>query len=98
MSSITKVTKQRTQELKECDLPQGHFNEASKYLRGANQPSLRVLGACNTHQENIKHSAKTCRQQNDHQDLLKLATASFSQYTLTPIVYSNCGLTLAVSH
>lgn len=53
ISSITKVTKQRTQELKECDLPQGHFNEASKYLRGANQPSQQVLGACNTHQESI---------------------------------------------
>jgi len=53
ISSITKVTKQRTRELKECDLPQGHFNEASKYLRGANQPSQQVLGACNTHQESI---------------------------------------------
>jgi hypothetical protein len=51
--SITKVTKQRTQELKERDLPQGHFNEASKYLRGANQPSQQVLGPCNTHQESI---------------------------------------------
>jgi hypothetical protein len=33
--------------------PQGHFNDASKYLRGANQPSQQVLGACNTHQESI---------------------------------------------